>query len=88
MDMHLLRSGGANALALSSFTGMQIKKMGWWKGETFKEYLRDDLACFSAGMLLAMKRQFGFLNVAGTAFHNLTHMAIVAEHNTSITVRT
>jgi hypothetical protein len=35
-----------------------------------------------------MKRKFGFLNVAGTEFHDITDIAIAAEYNTSITVRT
>jgi hypothetical protein len=60
VDKHSLRSGDANALALSSLTDMQIQKMGRWKGATFKEYVQDELACFSAGMLLAIKWQFGF----------------------------
>jgi hypothetical protein len=88
--MHSLRSrsGGANALALSGFTDMQIQKTGRWKGAKFKEYVQDKLACFSAEMLIAMKWQFCFLNVANMAFHNVTDMTITAEYNTSITVRT
>ncbi len=35
VDMLLLGSGGANALALSNFTDMQIQKMEWWNGVTF-----------------------------------------------------
>ncbi len=31
IDMHSLRSGGANALALSGYSDMQIQKMGRWK---------------------------------------------------------
>ncbi len=88
VDMLLLSSGGANALALRGFTDMQIQKKGQWKGATFKEYVQDELACFSAGMLLAMKWRFGLLDVAGTGFHDVTDMAIVAEYNTSILVRT
>ncbi len=88
VDTHLFRSGGANALALSSFTDLQIQKMGWWKGVTFKEYVKDKLACFSTGMSLALKWKFGFLNVAGKAFHNVLDMAIMAEYNTLIVVRT
>jgi hypothetical protein len=87
MDTHLLRSGGATAQALSGFTDMQIQKMGCWKGTIFKEYVQDELACFSAGMLLAMKQQFGFLNVAGMAFHDMMDMAIKAEYKTLIMVR-
>ncbi len=37
IDTHSLRSGGANALALSGYLDTQIQKMGRWKGATFKE---------------------------------------------------
>ena len=45
VDTHSLRSGGANALALSGYSDTQIQKMGRWKGATFKEYIREELAC-------------------------------------------
>ncbi len=45
-----LRSGGANALALAGYSDMQIQKMGCWRGATFKEYIRNELACFSTGI--------------------------------------
>jgi hypothetical protein len=50
-----LQSGGANALALSGYLNMQIQKMGRWKGATFKEYIREEPACYSAGMSSNMK---------------------------------
>jgi hypothetical protein len=68
IDTHLLQSGRANALALSSFLDMQIQKMGRWKSATFKEYDRKELACFSTGMSSAMKTKFGFVYVTGTHF--------------------
>ena len=37
INTHSLRSGGANALALSGYTDTQIQKMGRWRGATFKE---------------------------------------------------
>ncbi len=49
IDTHSLRSGGANALALSGYSDTQIQKMGSWKGATFKEYICEELACYSAG---------------------------------------
>jgi hypothetical protein len=55
IDTHSLRSGGANALALSGYLDTQIQKMGRWKGATFKEYIREELACYSAGMSSKMK---------------------------------
>ncbi len=55
IDTHSLHSGGANALALSGYSDTQIQKMGRWKGTTFKEYIREELACYSAGMSTNMK---------------------------------
>ena len=50
IDTHSFRSGGANALSLSGYSDTQIQKMGRWRGATFKEYIREELACFSEGM--------------------------------------
>ena len=50
IDTHLLRSGGANALSLLGYSDTQIQKMGRWRGATFKEYIREELARFSEGM--------------------------------------
>ncbi len=55
VDTHSLRSGGANALALSGYSDTQIQKMGRWKGATYKEYIREELACYLAGMSSKMK---------------------------------
>ena len=67
VDTHSLRSGGANALSLSGYSDREIMKMGQWRSATFLEYIREDLACFSAGMSKSMKRKFGFVNVAAGA---------------------
>jgi hypothetical protein len=50
VDTHSLRIGGACALALSGYLDMHIQKMGRWRGETFKEYVCEELHCFSDGM--------------------------------------
>ena len=50
IDTHSLRSGGVNALSLSGYSDTQIQKMGRWRGAAFKEYIREELACFSEGM--------------------------------------
>ncbi len=42
-------------MALSGYSDTQIQKMGRWKGATFKEYIREELECYSAGMSLHMK---------------------------------
>mmetsp|Transcript_23712 Transcript_23712/g.50040 ORF Transcript_23712/g.50040 Transcript_23712/m.50040 type:complete len:133 (-) Transcript_23712:252-650(-) len=85
VDTHLLRSGGANALSLSGYSDREIQKMGRWRGATFKEYIREELACFSQGMSRAMKRKFNFVNIAGGVHHDVTNTAIVQSYNTPIT---
>jgi hypothetical protein len=68
INTHSLRSGGANALALAGYSDMQIQKMGRWRGATFKEYIREELACYATGMSKDMKRKFNFVNIARNAF--------------------
>ena len=67
VDTHSLRIGGACALALSGYSDTQIQKMGRWRGATFKEYIREQLACYSVGMSKSMKKKHGFVNIAGGA---------------------
>ncbi len=50
VNTHSQQSGSANALALASYSDTQIQKMGRWCRATFKEYVRNELACFSSGM--------------------------------------
>jgi hypothetical protein len=84
IDTHSLRSGGANALALSGYSDTQIQKMGRWKGATFKEYIREELACYSAGMTTNMKRNFKFVNISGNAYHDVTAACVVEDYNINI----
>ncbi len=37
-------------------------------GATFKEHIREELACYVRGMSRDMKRKFNFVNIAGNAF--------------------
>ena len=81
IDTHSLRSGGANALALSGYSDTQIQKMGRWRGETFKEYIREEIANFTVGMSRDMKTRFNFVNVAGGAYHDITDSVIVMDYH-------
>jgi hypothetical protein len=81
IDTHSLRSGGANALALSGYLDTQIQKMGQLKGATFKEYIREELACYSAGMSSKMKQNFKFVNISGTAYNDVTGKCLEEEYN-------
>ena len=71
INTHSLRSGGANALALAGYSDTQIQKMGRWRGATFKEYIREELACYAQNMSRDMKRKFNFVNIAGNAFTDI-----------------
>ncbi len=72
VDTHSLCSGGTNALVLSGYSDTQIQMMGRWKGTTFKEYIREELACYSAGMSSKMKQNFKFVNISRTAYNDVT----------------
>jgi hypothetical protein len=68
INTYSLQSGGANALALAGYSDTQIQKMDHWRGATFKEYIREELACYARGMSRDMKHKFNFVNIAGNAF--------------------
>jgi hypothetical protein len=84
IDTHSLHSGGANALALSGYSDTQIQKMGRWEGATFKEYIREELACYSAGMSTNMRRTFKFVNVSGNAYNDVTVTCICIEEDCNL----
>jgi hypothetical protein len=88
INTHSLRSGGANALALSGYSNTQIQKMGRWKGATFKEYIREELACYSAGTSSRMKQNFKFVNIAGNAYNDVTGRCLEEDYNINLLVAT
>ena len=81
VDTHSLRGGGANALSLAGYSDTQIQKMGRWRGATFKEYIHGELTCFSKGMSTAMKKSFGFVNIAGGVPLDVTSAVMVMEQD-------
>jgi hypothetical protein len=81
INTHALRGGRANVLALSGYSDTQIQKMGRWKGATFKEYIREELACYSAGMTTNMKRNFKFVNISGNAYNDVTMTCVMEDYN-------
>jgi hypothetical protein len=62
----------------------QIQKMGCWQGATFKEYIHEELACFSEGMLTSMKKQFNFVNITCNAFNTITDDLIEREYKVNV----
>ena len=58
--------------------------MGHWKGATFKEYIREELHIFSEGMSTSMQKTFGFVNVEGGVFHDVTDTLLTLPYSNSI----
>jgi hypothetical protein len=86
IDTHSLWSAGANALSLAGYSDTQIQKMGRWRKATFKEYIRKELACFSAGMSTSMKRKMDFVNIAGNAFNAITDELLTCEYKVNVSM--
>lgn len=81
INTYSLQSGGANAFALTGYCDQETQKMGWWHEVTFREYICNDLACFSNDMSKNIKWQFGFVNVSGGMFHNVTDAVLASSYN-------
>jgi hypothetical protein len=81
IDTHSLRGGGANALSLAGYSDLQIQKMGRWRGETFKEYVSEQLSSFSEGMSTSMSTTFGFVNVEGGVWSDVTAATITLAYD-------
>ena len=78
-----MRSRGANALSLAEYSNRYIQKMGRWRGETFKEYITEELHCFADGMSTAIKQDFKFVNISGGAYSELvdvTRTTVVSDY--------
>ena len=57
--------------------------MGIWRGENFKEYIREELHCFPEGKSTAMKQYLKFFNIAGGAYSELvdvTRTTVVSDY--------
>ena len=83
VDTHSLRLGGANTLLLAGYRDIDIQKMGRWRGEKFKEYIREELHCFTEGMSTAMKQDLKFVNISGGAYRELvdvTKTTVVSDY--------
>jgi hypothetical protein len=86
INTHSLHSGGANALALSGYSNTQIQKMSRWKGATFKEYIREELACYLTGMSSKMKQNFKFVNISRNTYNNVTGRCLEEDYSVNLLV--
>ncbi len=55
--------------------------MGHWKGATFKEYIWEELVCYSVVMTTNMKQNFKFVNILGNAYHDVTTTCVMEKYN-------
>ena len=85
IDTHSLRIGGANALHLAGYSDREIQKMGRWRGETFKEYVREQLSIFSEGMSKKMKKCLGFVNIEGGMCRDISQTVVSMAYNNGVT---
>jgi hypothetical protein len=69
---------------LAGYSDTQIQKMGRWLGATFKEYIQEELACFSKGMSYSMKQKLQLVNVAGNSFNTITDDLISTDYNVNV----
>jgi hypothetical protein len=84
IDTHSLHIGGANGLSLAGFSDQQIQKLGRWRGEPFKEYIRVQLSNFLEGMSTSMKKTFWFINVEGGVFHDIKDTILTLPYSVAV----
>ena len=58
--------------------------MGRWRGETFKEYVREQLSVFSEGMSKSMSKKMGFVNIEGGMMKDITQTVVGMAYNTGV----
>ena len=65
ISAHSLQAGGAMSLHLNGYSDREIQKLGRWRGQTFKEYIREGLSLFSKGMSTSMSKTLKYVNIEG-----------------------
>ena len=61
--------------------------MGRRRGESFKEYIKEELHCFAEGMLTATKQDFKFVSIFGGTYKELvdvTRTTVVSDYQPAI----
>jgi hypothetical protein len=44
-------------------------------------YIREELACFSKGMTRSMQQKFGFVNISGGVYHDITPLVVATPYD-------
>ena len=67
---------------LADYLDQKIQKMGMWRSAIFKEYIGEELTCFSEGMSKSMNCRFNFVNVGGKVYRDVISEFIKWDYNT------
>ena len=65
VSLHLLRAGGAVALAVNGKSRDMIKKIGRWLSDTFLMYVHEQISHLTVGVTKRMSTPFPFTNAEG-----------------------
>jgi hypothetical protein len=67
--------------SFARYSDRQIQKLGRWQGETFEEYLHKQQSIFSEGMSTSVRKTFGFVNMEGGVFHDITETILTLPYS-------
>jgi hypothetical protein len=71
-------------LHLVGYSDREIQKMGRWRGDTFKEYVWEQLSIFSEGMSRKMSKMFEFVNIEGGVCHDISRTVVGMAYNNGV----
>ncbi|MEM7495147.1 MAG: hypothetical protein AAF471_03230 [Myxococcota bacterium] len=74
VSSHSLRAGGAMALHLSGASADTIKKQGRWSGDTYQQYIHNQLSAFQTGLSTKMLTPHHAFNICTTAHNRTTQL--------------
>ena len=80
---HYLRGGGSNELSLAGYRNGDMQKKWRCRGETFMEYIWEELLCFAGVVSTAMKQDLKFINITGGEYSELvdvTRTTVVSDY--------
>ena len=81
IDIHSLWSGGTNTGSVGLLRHTDTKNEPLERGDFQRIYIREELACYLAGMTTNMKQNFKFVNVSQNATHDVTEKCLEEDYN-------
>jgi len=84
INTHSLRIGGACALAFAGYDDTQICKMGRWRSQAFREYIRENCSNYAEGMSKAMKKCHYFVNIDSGTYTDVSDICEIDEETGAV----